>query len=73
MGDYKFGFEKLDVYKLGKELVNLVYNHTKKFPDTERFGLISQLNRASISVASNIAEGNSRATSKDKAHLIYNP
>lgn len=42
---------------------------TKKFPSEEKFGLTNQLKRASISVASNLAEGTSRKTNKDKAHF----
>ncbi len=66
---YTFSFEKLNVWIDSKELVKLIYTITKKFPDEEKFGLISQLRRASISVASNIAEGTSRNTNKDKAHF----
>lgn len=44
----------------------LVYRATKAFPDDERFGLIPQLRRAVVSITSNIAEGFSRGTYKDK-------
>jgi len=66
---YTFSFEKLTVWLDSKELVKLIYLVTKKFPSDEKFGLTSQLRRASISVASNIAEGTSRKTNKDKAHF----
>ncbi len=66
---YKYSFEKLVVWKESMELVTFVYNITKKFPSDERFGLISQLRRASISVSSNIAEGTSRTTNKDKSRF----
>ena len=46
-----------------------VYKITEGFPNSEKFGLTSQLRRASISVASNIAEGTSRKTNKDKAYF----
>jgi len=66
---YEFSFEKLDVWKLSVDLVKGIYKITKKFPDEEKFGLVSQLRRAAISVSSNLAEGSSRTTNKDKAHF----
>jgi len=47
------------------ELTEAVYNLTKTFPKHEVYGLTSQLRRASVSVASNIAEGRARATDRD--------
>lgn len=66
---YQFSFEKLNVWIDSKELVKFIYKITNKFPEQEKFGLISQLRRASISVSSNLAEGSSRITNKDKAHF----
>jgi four helix bundle protein len=66
---YLFSFEKLNVWIDSKELIKLIYIVPKKFPDEEKFGLTNQLRRASISVASNLAEGTSRKTYKDKAHF----
>ena len=66
---YIFSFEKLEVWIEAKEFSKLIYQITSKFPDTEKFGLISQLRRASISIASNIAEGSARKSFKDKAHF----
>lgn len=66
---YLFSFEKLNVWIDSKLLVKIIYIATQKFPDEEKFGLTSQLRRASISVASNLAEGTSRITNKDKAHF----
>lgn len=65
---YIFSFEKLNVWKDSKELIKSIYKISRDFPDDEKFGLTSQLRRASISIASNIAEGTSRHTNKDKAH-----
>ena len=47
----------------------MIYAVTRKFPDEEKFGLTSQLRRATISVSSNLAEETSRITNKDKAHF----
>lgn len=67
--EYTFSFEKLNVWIDSKELVKLIYLVTKDFSSEEKFGLTNQLRRASISVASNLAEGTSRKTSKDKSHF----
>lgn len=66
---YVFSFEKLEVWIEAKEFSKSLYTITSKFPDTEKFGLISQLRRASVSIASNIAEGSARKSYKDKAHF----
>lgn len=66
---YRFSFEKLEVWKEGISLSKSIYKLTKGFPETERFGLVSQLRRASNSISSNLAEGTSRTTNKDKAHF----
>ncbi len=66
---YLFSFEKLVVWKEAVNLAKSVYIITKKFPDEEKFGLVSQLRRASVSISSNLAEGTSRMTAKDKAHF----
>ena len=66
---YLFSFEKLEVWKCSVDLTKSIYELTNLFPENEKFGLISQLRRASISIASNLAEGTSRNTNKDKAHF----
>lgn len=66
---YEFSFEKLEVWKESVNLTKLIYIVTSEFPEHEKFGLISQLRRASISISSNLAEGTSRNTNKDKAHF----
>lgn len=53
-------FEELIVWQKARDLTNIAYNLTNKFPRDERFGLIDQIRRASISVMANIAEGFSR-------------
>jgi four helix bundle protein len=66
---YTFSFEKLEVWIEAKEFSKMIYQITSNFPEAEKYGLISQLRRASISIASNIAEGSARKTFKDKAHF----
>ena len=61
-----FGFEKLSVWKKSLELVKKVYSITAQFPKSEKYALSMQLTRASVSVNSNIAEGSSRSSKKDK-------
>ncbi len=66
---YTYSFEKLEVWQLSRQLVVEIYKSTSDFPDSEKFGLTNQLRRAIISVASNLAEGTSRKSSKDKANF----
>ena len=66
---YKFSFEKLEVWQLSKDFVKEIYKITESFPKSEKYGLISQITRASVSVASNLAEGTSRVSYKDQAHF----
>jgi four helix bundle protein len=66
---YVYSFEKLEVWKESKKLTKIIYQITSRYPENEKFGLTSQLRRASISVCSNLAEGSARITSKGKAHF----
>jgi len=59
-------FTDLDAWKEGHKLVLMIYNITRKFPKDELFGLIMQLRRAAVSFTSNIAEGFSRNSYKEK-------
>lgn len=65
----QFPFESLDVWQGARHLVKEAYLLTKKFPKDELFGLMSQLKRASVSVANNLAEGSARSSLKDQAHF----
>ena len=58
-------YKDLDVWRKGIELVDLTYKMTSYFPDFEKFSLVSQILRASISVPSNIAEGFGRQHTKE--------
>jgi len=64
-----YSFEKLACWQNARRLSIWTYQATKAFPASERFGLVSQMLRAAISVASIIAEGTSRKTAKDQAHF----
>jgi four helix bundle protein len=55
---------------MAKELVRMVYDATKRFPDEEKFVLCNQIRRAAISVPSNIAEGLSRSAIKEQCHFL---
>ena len=65
----QYSFEKLQVWQDCRALVKRIYILTSKFPEDEKFGLISQLRRAGVSIISNIAEGSSRTSPKDKANF----
>lgn len=66
----QFSFEKLNAYNEARKLVVVVYTEIKKFPTEERYALCDQMRRSAISVTSNIAEGTSRTSIKDKIHFI---
>jgi len=59
-------FTKLDAWKEGHTLVIFIYTYTKTFPKEEMFGLTSQMRRCVVSITSNIAEGFSRNSWKEK-------
>ena len=65
-----FRFEKLEVWQKAVEYAGRVYEVTRAFPDDERFGLISQMRRASVSVSSNLAEGSGRNSDRDFARFV---
>lgn len=66
---YIYSFEKLTVWQNSRKLTKEIYTLTSGFPTEERYGLVSQMRRAMISVSSNIAEGSSRKTEKDQAYF----
>ena len=61
----------LDVWKLGISLVKDVYILTSQFPKSENYGLSSQMQRCSVSIPSNIAEGAARQGKKEYIHFLY--
>lgn len=62
-------FTDLYAWQEGHKLVLIIYNITNNFPENERFGLIPQIRRCAVSITSNIAEGFSRNTTKDKVQF----
>ncbi|EHQ43275.1 four helix bundle protein [Myroides odoratus] len=65
-----FYFEKLLVWQNARSATKDIYLITRKFPNDEKFGLVSQLRRAITSVTANVAEGMSRSTNKDRLHML---
>jgi four helix bundle protein len=65
-----YSFEKLEVWKLARDFVSDIYCCTSKFPKKERYGLCSQMERSAVSIMSNIAEGTSRTSNKEKVRFI---
>lgn len=59
-------FTDLEVWRESHELVLMIYKTVRKFPKEEVFGLIIQMKRAAISITSNIAEGFSRQSYREK-------
>jgi four helix bundle protein len=65
-----FGYRKLVAYVKACEVRRRVYCLIKQFPKEEQFALCDQLRRASVSITSNIAEGMTRYSNKDKIHFL---
>jgi len=63
--------KELEVWKLGIDLVEKIYQLTKVFPKEELYGLTSQLRRSGISIPSNIAEGAARRNIKENVQFLY--
>ncbi len=65
------GFKELKVWKLSMNLVKNVYVDTGTFPQSETYGLVSQMRRCAVSIPSNIAEGSSRNNPKEFIQFLY--
>ena len=68
MGPYK----NLTVWQKAMMLTKEVYAVTCSFPNTENYGLVSQMRRCVVSIPSNIAEGYGRGNNRDLVHFLYN-
>lgn len=65
----KYPFESLEVWQKSRNMVKTIYIITSGFPGEEKFGIVSQIRRAAISVSSNIAEGSTRWSKNDQARF----
>lgn len=63
-------YRELDVWHVAITVVETTYRVTRAFPDSERYGLVSQMQRAATSIPSNIAEGQARGTPRFGLHYI---
>jgi len=63
-------FRKLDIWIKSISLVTEIYKLTNTFPSHERFGLMSQMQRAAVSIPTNIAEGSAKTSNKDFARFL---
>ncbi len=65
-------YKDLEVWRAAMQLAVQVYRPTAELPKDERYGLTSQMHRAVVSVASNIAEGKGRSSDKELIHFLGN-
>ena len=63
-------YNNLQIWQQAMDLVEEIYKLTASFPIEEKFGMVSQMTRAAVSIPSNIAEGAGRNSDKDFAHFI---
>ena|SRR3989338_3395208 len=66
------GVQELEVFRLAHNLVLEIYRQTKKFPKEETFGLSSQMQRAAVSIGSNLAEGANKGSRSDFRRYVNN-
>lgn len=64
-------YKDLDVWRKSIELVKEIYLVTRKFPETERYGLVNQMRRCAVSIPSNIAEGKTRQHLNEYIQFLY--
>jgi four helix bundle protein len=62
---------RLVLWQKSMDLIDRIYDVANRLPADEKFGLISQMKRAAVSVASNIAEGAARNSNAEKLHFLY--
>jgi len=64
-------FRDLEVWKMSMDLAAAVYEMTSSFPQSELYGLVSQMRRAAVSIPSNIAEGQGRKNAKEFCQFLH--
>ena len=64
-------YKDLTVWQKSMDLVTEIYNLTEKFPKSETYGLVSQMQRSAVAIPSNIAEGQKRNYSKEFLQFLY--
>jgi len=64
-------YKNYRVWQRSHKMVLTIYELTKSFPKSEQYGLVSQMNRAAVSVPTNIAEGCGRETQKELVRFLY--
>ena len=65
-------YRDLEVWQIGRKLAKAIYEVTAAFPSAEKFGLVSQLRRAAVSIPSNIAEGWGRRYTAEYVQFLRN-
>ena len=63
-------YKELKLWQKSIDLVTRIYALTRDFPQNEKFGLVSQINRSALSIPSNIAEGAVRNSNKEFVHFL---
>ena len=66
----RFRFEKLEVWQEARSVNRIIYTLARRFPRPETFAMASQVRRAAVSIAANIAEGSGRNSDKDFPHFL---
>lgn len=66
----KHNYKKLTIWQDGMDVCDLIYKHTETLPSKEKFNLISQLEKCSVSIPSNIAEGSGKRTNTHFAEFL---
>lgn len=68
----RHNFKNLKIWQEGIQLVRNSYKITNKFPDSEMYNLVSQMNRCAVSIPSNISEGSSKSTNRHFKKYLEN-